>query len=154
MELEIVVVVASIAFGMMILLVRPRVAALLPAGRSIGLILKDWIRPWPLAIVIYGLVVVGCCLDRTAVREGWPQFLIALGVVVAVVAVWIREIVILMALRDDELPGRFDKPIWAFLLLALPPVGMIAFRCHRASTRNASFAPQAKPKVDYAGELA
>ncbi len=154
MESEIVVVVASIAFGMVILLARPRVSSLLPSGRAIGAALKDLIRPWPLAFLAYGLVVFGLCLDSQAARSGWPQFLVGLGVVAAMLVVWIREIVILMAVRDDELPGRFDKPIWAFLLIALPPVGVIAFRCHRASARRTSFAPHSKPEVDYARELA
>ena len=34
---------------------------------------------------------------------------------------WAREFFFLMALGDDDLPGRFDKPIWAAVLVVLAP---------------------------------
>ncbi len=44
---------------------------------------------------------------------------------------WCNEFVFLMGLRDDELPGRHDKAIWAVVLLLLAPVGVWLFRSFR-----------------------
>ncbi len=164
MDSEIVVVIASIAFGMVILLARPRietaarrkVGRLVPAVRSAAAGLMDLARPWPVAFLLYGLAVVALFLDHNAVRDGLPQFLLLAGLALASLVFWFRELLFLMALRDDELPGRFDKPIWAFLLIALPPVGLIAFRCHRAAHLRPEPSPLAKPKptIDYGQELA
>jgi hypothetical protein len=49
----------------------------------------------------------------------------------ACAAVWVHEFVHLMGLRDDELPGRFDKLVWVFVLVATGPVGAWAFRSYR-----------------------
>ena len=56
-------------------------------------------------------------------RSGVPQFLAILaGVAVLFASAWVREFQFLMALGDDDLPGRFDKPIWAFVLIGLAAV--------------------------------
>lgn len=44
---------------------------------------------------------------------------------------WAREFLFLMALEDGDFPGRFDKPIWALTLLAVPPVGLLLFKSYR-----------------------
>jgi hypothetical protein len=44
---------------------------------------------------------------------------------------WRDEFVFLMGLRDDDLPGRHDKLMWAALLLVLAPVGVWFFRAYR-----------------------
>lgn len=53
---------------------------------------------------------------------------------------WAREFVFLMRLADDVFPGRHDKLIWALLLIALPPLGTLAFW----SFRRAHW-PESKP---------
>jgi len=62
-----------------------------------------------------------------------------IGFVLMVLA-WVRELVFLMRLADDVFPGRHDKLIWALLLIALPPLGALAFW----SFRRAHW-PEAKP---------
>ncbi len=160
---EIAVIVASIAFGVVILLAKPRVESLARSkagriaetGRAFASSVKDLLTPWSVALLLYGLALVALFLDRDAVRNGLFHLLLAVGVVLVFLAFWVRELLVLMALRDDELPGRFDKPIWALLLIALPPVGLVAFRCHRAAKFRPEPGPLAKPKspIDYGREL-
>ncbi len=54
--------------------------------------------------------------------------LIALGFFLRV---WRNEFVYLMGLRDDDFPGRYDKPIWVIALLAYAPIGLWFFRTYR-----------------------
>ena len=37
-----------------------------------------------------------------------------------------------MHLNNDDLPGRFDKPIWAMVLIVTGPLGLWAFKTYRA----------------------
>lgn len=60
-----------------------------------------------------------------------PFTLLALILGAGFVLAWQREFVFLMSLRDDDLPGRHDKVIWAVLLLALAPIGVWFFRAYR-----------------------
>jgi len=53
----------------------------------------------------------------------------ALGILL--VRIWIQEFTALMSEPDDAFPGRFDKPIWAILLVVVPPIGVLALRSHR-----------------------
>lgn len=46
---------------------------------------------------------------------------------------WRREFLFLMSLRDDDFPGRFDKPIWAVMLTTLPPIGLWCFRSYHVA---------------------
>jgi hypothetical protein len=54
---------------------------------------------------------------------------------------WYHEFSYLMSLGDASFPGRYDKPIWAALLILLPPVGALTFwfyrRSHFAATKPA-----------------
>ena len=45
----------------------------------------------------------------------------------ACLLLWAVSIVVLMDRRDDEFPGRFDKPIWAAIILLVPILGSIVF---------------------------
>ena len=47
------------------------------------------------------------------------------------VRVWSHEFVFLMALRDEDFPGRHDKFIWAFLLFVFAPIAIWFFRSYR-----------------------
>jgi hypothetical protein len=54
--------------------------------------------------------------------------LIGLAAVAALFALtWVHEFTLLMRQNDEMFPGRYDKPVWALLLIALPPVGVLAF---------------------------
>ncbi len=48
-------------------------------------------------------------------------------VVVALVLFWLTEVVDLMGRRDEELPGRFDKAIWAAVMVLAGPLGCVAY---------------------------
>jgi hypothetical protein len=65
---------------------------------------------------------------------------VALAVIIAALAVliwfiraWCHEFLFLMDLRDDDLPGRNDKLIWAIVLFAFAPVGPWLFRFYRSA---------------------
>ena len=59
-------------------------------------------------------------------------WLVLVGSIVALfLRAWIRELVFLMSLGDDAFPGRYDKPVWALMLLMIPPLGLIVFRRFR-----------------------
>ncbi len=92
-------------------------------------------------------------LDRDAYRAGYFFLVLVAGIAVAFAVAWVREFQFLMALRDEDLPGRFDKPIWAFVLIALAPAGLFLFRSHRLAHWPE---PEPKPRVvsDAARELA
>jgi prepilin signal peptidase PulO-like enzyme (type II secretory pathway) len=57
--------------------------------------------------------------------------LISLLVLAWFVRNWRNEFVFLMGLRDDDLPGRNDKLIWAILLVAFAPLSIWFFRSYR-----------------------
>ena len=96
-----------------------------------------WVRPWHLALG--AAVALGFVL---AEGEAIGLMIMAAALLLFALA-WFREFAFLMRLADDDLPGRYDKPIWAFLLIALPPVGALVFW----SFRRAHW-PEAKPAAD------
>ncbi len=90
--------------------------------------------PTYIAYLVLGLVVVGLVL---------PPFMALAGValVVAFVALWVREFVALMSRPDAAFPGRYDKLVWSVLLLVLPPVGLAAFWWYRRNHDDLTRAP-------------
>ncbi len=58
-------------------------------------------------------------------------FTISLVVLAWFVRAWSHEFVFLMGLRDEDLPGRHDKLIWAFLLFVFAPIAIWFFRSYR-----------------------
>lgn len=80
------------------------------------------------------LVAVGlsACVFATFVTEGvFPLWVGLLVVLALVVRAWRNEFLFLMALRDEDLPGRYDKLIWTLVLVMIPPVGFWLFRSYR-----------------------
>jgi len=59
---------------------------------------------------------------------------------------WLRQFAFLMQLDDNAFPGRFDKPIWAFLMIVVPPVGLLTFWSYRE-------AHWPRAKVAHLGEM-
>ena len=114
-----------------------------------------WIRqfrPWQVAAVVFGVLLIYTSLDHHAYREGYFFLLIVVGIAIAFTVAWVREFLFLMSLRDEDLPGRFDKPIWAAVLIFLAPLGLILFRSHRLAHWPE---PEPKPRMapDAAREL-
>jgi hypothetical protein len=61
-----------------------------------------------------------------------PFLLLAAFVLVLMVArAWKNEFLTLMGLADSAFPGRYDKPTWVFLMVVVPPLGLVAFRSFR-----------------------
>ena len=40
---------------------------------------------------------------------------------------WLVQLLDLMRRRDDEFPGRFDKPLWVAIIILLPILGAAAY---------------------------
>ncbi|MDR3632603.1 MAG: hypothetical protein P4L84_02135 [Isosphaeraceae bacterium] len=60
-----------------------------------------------------------------------PLNLALLVVLGLLIRAWRHEFLFLMSLRDDDLPGRHDKLIWAIALLFAPPFGIWLFQSYR-----------------------
>jgi hypothetical protein len=80
--------------------------------------------------LVLGLAALGVLFALASSPAG---LLVLCGLVVLVLFAreWAREFYFLMDLRDDDLPGRFDKPVWALTLIAFAPVGLWLFRAYR-----------------------
>jgi hypothetical protein len=90
----------------------------------------DWVSQINFGSAFIGVVLTLLLLFGV---QGPDQAVIALiGLVVFTLAmVWYREFRILMQQDDSVFPGRYDKIIWAFLLIVLPPVGVLTFHAFR-----------------------
>lgn len=71
---------------------------------------------------------------------------LVLAALVMMLIFWVRELVTLMGLGDEAFPGRHDKILWFLLLVALPPIGMVAFSVFRRA-----YWPAEKPAMNQAG---
>jgi len=110
-------------------------------------------KTWYVAAAILGLLVLVVMLNADHGPRGEMNVMAVLALLVlgAFFYVWRREFVFLMSLRDDDFPGRFDKPIWAAVLVALAPIGFWLFRSYRLAHW-----PEPKPEMaggDVAAEL-
>jgi hypothetical protein len=86
------------------------------------------VRTWHLAVL--GLLV----FFMVGATAQYPEPAIVIGLLEAVVLfawAWSRQFRYLMALGEDAFPGRFDKPIWALLMIVLPPLGLPTFWAYR-----------------------
>jgi len=113
-------------------------------------------RVWQVVPALFFVMVLAYSLvNREAARDGLPLVLCFAGAAALFVLAWGRELLFLMTLRDEDLPGRFDKPIWAFLLIALAPLGLVLFRIHRlAHWPEPRRQPKPRPAADIARKLA
>ena len=95
------------------------------------------VRSWKFNLWHMMAVVIVAGLLLTAFsgppREGavLAIVLLSLAVLAWFVRVWCDEFVFLMGLRDEDLPGRNDKLIWAVVLLILPLISVWLFRSYR-----------------------
>lgn len=108
---------------------------------------SDWVRRrrlWDLGIAVFALILLFSFMDHRAYRDGLFFLTLMAGVATVLTVLWVREFLFLMALRDEDLPGRFDKPIWAAVLILLPPLGLYLFRSHRLAHWPE---PEPKPRV-------
>jgi len=97
------------------------------------------VRSWKFNLWHMMAVVVVAALLLTAFsgppREGavLAIVLLSLAVLAWFVRVWCDEFVFLMGLRDEDLPGRNDKLIWAVVLLILSPISVWLFRSYHVA---------------------
>jgi hypothetical protein len=89
-----------------------------------------------LRINLWHVMAVVAVLALMLATSEAPAFWLLFGgfaLLVAFARAWIKQVTFLMSLRDEDFPGRFDKLVWAFLLVALAPIGYWAFRAYRDS---------------------
>jgi hypothetical protein len=87
----------------------------------------DGLRLWHVIVVLGGLSLF-------AIERDPPFLLIAcvLALLFLYALAWVHEFFFLMGLGDGAFPGRFDKLIWALVLILLGPLGLWAFRRYHA----------------------
>lgn len=98
---------------------------------------------WQRIVIVAGLAVLGFHLLMGAALLGFAALLI--GGLVLLAWLWFDELIWLMRQEDQVFPGRFDKLIWAFLLILLPPVGVLALGSFRRARMEERTAANGKP---------
>jgi hypothetical protein len=84
---------------------------------------------WQLAAAV---ILCGLLFSMASVREPIVPFMLAILLALGLFfRTWRDEFLFLMALRDEDFPGRSDKLIWAVVLLVFAPVGLWVFRSYR-----------------------
>lgn len=93
------------------------------------------LRFWPaVGVCVLSFLAFAAMMSHS---PGIPVFL-ALAVILLLFArAWRYEFIGLMNRPDDSFPGRFDKPIWAALMVFLPPLGYTCLRAYRRATHHA-----------------
>jgi hypothetical protein len=92
---------------------------------------------WPLRLTLWQMMVgVAVAAFLILVFEKQLGFAIAFFTISLLILAWFvhawnHEFVFLMGLRDEDLPGRHDKLIWAFLLFTFAPIAIWFFRSYR-----------------------
>lgn len=84
------------------------------------------VRSWHLAAAVVTAFLLAAIF---APRPG-ISIMLVVGLFM-LVCCWFREFLYLMSLGNDDLPGRYDKLIWAGLFLLVPPVGLLMFLIFR-----------------------
>ena len=113
------------------------------AGEVVGLTgsafvddLLSRLRYWPAV----GVCVLSFLMFATLATHspGIPMLLALAFVLLMFARAWRYEFIGLMNRPDDSFPGRFDKPIWAALMVFLPPLGYTCLRAYRRATHSAA----------------
>jgi len=98
--------------------------ALLPRGLE-----KVWYLP---ALFLALLILMFVLNSGPGPRGEFNVFVVVILVALGAFAfAWQRQFLFLMSLRDEDFPGRLDKAIWAFVLIALAPISFWMFRSYR-----------------------
>jgi len=93
---------------------------------------SEWVKPWQVGLALILAVVLLMAMNAPpASRDDFAALALAVIVLPLFLRAWRREFLFLMALRDDDFPGRHDKVIWAVALLAFAPVALWVFRSYR-----------------------
>jgi hypothetical protein len=118
-------------FGVLFYLARPGSPR---RARRVGSGPRAWqFNLWHLiaAVFVSGLMLVA--FGSPGRDRKFSALLLALGILVWFARCWCNEFLFLMGLRDEDLPGRHDKIVWAFVLLAMAPIGVWVFRSFRTA---------------------
>jgi hypothetical protein len=87
------------------------------------------VKVWHLMVAVAATVALFILSENPPLLGVFAAFL----TLVLFAWAWVHEFRFLMALGDDDFPGRFDKPIWAALMVLAPPVGLWVFRSYHLS---------------------
>jgi hypothetical protein len=146
-----VIVLPAIVFVVCALLFK---LAQLTSRESLGRITRGrWtfqMNLWHVMVVVAVAACVFLAINGGAAIAS-AVIIAALFVVLWFVRAWCHEFVLLMGLRDADLPGRYDKLIWAIVLFAIAPVGPWLFRYYR-STHWPQPAPAAESQTQTGAE--
>ena len=89
------------------------------------------IRQLMVAVAVAALLFVAFGPGPPGDERAFSLGLLSLCALVWFARHWQREFVFLMGLRDDDFPGRRDKPIWIAIVLLMAPIGVWMFRAYR-----------------------
>ena len=84
-----------------------------------------------MAVVVAAALALMVMYSTDRARRCWPIVLLSVWVLAWFVRNWRKEFVFLMGLRDEDLPGRHDKLIWAACCSSFAPIGVWFFRSYR-----------------------
>jgi hypothetical protein len=108
-----------------------------------------------MSIVVVTALLFGALVARPGPERVFSIVILSLLLLAWFVRVWCDQFVFLMALRDDDFPGRNDKLIWVFLLFAFAPISVWFFRSYRlAHWPEPEPVPQSQPRPEPQGVTA
>jgi hypothetical protein len=99
-----------------------------PVAARVEGVLKPFLSGVLILAFCVGLLAMSVQLFQTPGPALALLFLITLGMLAFT---WLRDFAHLMSQPDHAFPGRYDKLIWAALLIFLPPVGLLAYWSYR-----------------------
>jgi len=100
---------------------------------------------WVVRLAWAAVILVGLIVLASQGGAGLVLSFLILATLVAYLAMWVHEFLFLMGLTDQDFPGRYDKLIWAGVLVALGPLGLWVFHRYRLATWVDPAAAPAKP---------
>jgi hypothetical protein len=115
---------------LMLYLVRRLDGTAPPHGLSRGF--AAWFREVKLWQIAAAIALSALVFAAMTSHDGeFFVFLLFLAALILLVRAWRHEFLFLMALRDQDFPGRNDKLAWIALMIVLPPIGLWTFRAYR-----------------------
>jgi hypothetical protein len=112
------------------------------------------VRIWQIAVAIaYDGLVFSMLFSHRRPDYELATFFVMVAFSGLFLYAWSREFWLLMDLGDADFRGRYDKPIWVFLLVILAPVSLFLFRSYRlAHWADRELKPA--PETDFLADVA
>jgi hypothetical protein len=86
---------------------------------------------WHMMAVVAVAALLLFALTSGPAGAMFSSILLCLLILAWFVRAWCDQFVFLMGMGDDDFPGRHDKLIWVFLLLAFAPIAVWFFKSYR-----------------------